>query len=299
MSAGFSTQEAFERNLGLIDSAEQAALANSRVAVAGCGGVGGVHAHTLARLGVGGFRVADPDCFSLANFNRQIGATVETIGDGKARVTARMIHSINPGAQVEVIPHAIGPDNVGAFLQDVDLVVDGLDFFALRARRVLYREAWRRETPVLIAAPLGFSGTLHVFAPGGMSFDEYFDLRDGQDAYEQYVNFLLGLAPSALHARYTDFSTADPENGRGPSSIIGSQLAACIVGAEALRILLKRGEPLRAPHYLQVDVYRRVLRSRKLRGGNRNWLQRVKRWVLRRYLARHGLDVALGNLQSA
>lgn len=298
-AAGFSTEQAFERNLGLIDRSEQVVLANSRVAIAGCGGVGGVHAHTLARLGVGQFRLADPDSFSLANFNRQIGATVETIGQGKAAVTARMIRSINPRAALDVIESGIGPENVEAFVRDVDLVVDGLDFFALGARRVLFREAWRQGIPVLIAAPLGFSGTLHVFARGGMSFDEYFDLRDGQDPYEQYVNFFLGLAPSALHAPYTDISTADPENGRGPSSIIGSQLAACVVGAEALRILLKRGSTLRAPHYLQVDVYRRAVRSRKLRGGNRNWLQRVKRWALRRYMVRHGLDVALRRLEPA
>ena len=67
----FSAAEAFERNLGLISPEEQERLAKTTIAIAGCGGVGGVHAHTLARLGIGGFRLCDPDEFSLANFNRQ------------------------------------------------------------------------------------------------------------------------------------------------------------------------------------------------------------------------------------
>jgi molybdopterin/thiamine biosynthesis adenylyltransferase len=298
-AASFRAAEAFERNLGLIDAREQVALAHKRVGLAGCGGVGGVHAHTLARLGIGRFRLADPDRFSLANFNRQIGATVETLGRPKAHVTAEMVRSINPEAEIEVNEAALGPANLGAFLRDLDLVIDGIDFFELPARRALLRAAEARGIPVLIAAPLGFSATLHVFAPGGMCFDDYFDLRDGQNALEQYSRFLLGLAPSALHAPYMDLSTADPARGRGPSTIIGSQLAACVAGAEALRILLGRGPKLLAPVFLQVDVYRRRVVSRRLNGGLRHPLQRLRRRLLTRHLRRCGLDTALAALAPA
>jgi molybdopterin/thiamine biosynthesis adenylyltransferase len=295
----FSIGEAFERNFGLIDRAEQETLFQKRVALAGCGGVGGVHGHTMARLGVGRFTLADPDTFSIANFNRQMGATVDSVGRPKARVVAEMIESINPEADVDVIESAFGATNAERFLSDVDLVIDGIDFFALESRRLLHSEAWRRGIPTLIAGPLGFSSTLHVFAEGGMSFDEYFDLHEGQTRYEQYVHFLLGLAPAALHAPYTDISTADPERGRGPSSIIGSQMSACVAGAEAVRILLGRGPSLCAPHYLQVDVYRRRLRSRRLWGGNRNPIQRLKKMLLMHYMERHGLDRAFMALKPA
>ena len=99
----FSPTEAFERNRGLISLAEQERLSSCLVAIAGCGGVGGLHAHTLARLGVGRFRLSDDDTFSLANFNRQIGATVRTLGSNKAAVTADMIRSINPEAHIEIV----------------------------------------------------------------------------------------------------------------------------------------------------------------------------------------------------
>ncbi len=224
---------------------------------------------------------------------------METLGAPKTRVTQRMIESINPMAQVEDLGGPVGADNVDSFLEGVDLVVDGIDFFSLDARRLLLAAGQRHGIPVLIAAPLGFSGTLHVFAPGGMSFDEYFDLHDGQDVYEQYVHFLMGLAPSALHSPYMDISKADPAKGRGPSSIIGTQLAACVAGAEAVRILLGRGPSQLAPCYLQFDAYRRKIRSKRLRGGNRNWLQRMKKLVVMRLMKRHGLDVAFRSLRPA
>ena len=273
----FSHHEAFERNIGLITEQELVQLADKLVVIPGCGGVGGVHAQTLARLGVGRFRLADPDHFALANFNRQIGATMQTLGQNKAEVTARMIWAINPDADVTIFKKGVSEDNTSEFVAGADLLVDGIDFFALPMRRVLFQEAWRRAIPALTSAPLGFSGTLHVFTRPGMSFDDYFDLQDDQSPFEQFVNFLIGLAPAALHAPYMDLTTVRPEDGRGPSSIIGVQLAASLAGAEAVRILLGRGPSMCVPHYLQFDAYRQKLRKGHLIGGNRNWLQRLKR----------------------
>jgi molybdopterin/thiamine biosynthesis adenylyltransferase len=294
--AVFSRQEAFSRNLGLISPSEQDRLGRARVAIAGCGGVGGMHAHTLVRLGVGRFRLTDFDTFSVGNINRQMGATMETVGRDKAEVTAEMIRAINPEAEVEQVPGGVTRDNAAAFVAGADLVVDGVDFFALPARRVLFRAAWEAGIAALTAAPLGFSGTLHVFAPGGMSFDEYFDLNDGQPTFDQFVNFLIGLAPAGLHLPYMDLSKVDPATGRGPSSVVGSQMAACLIGAEAVRVLLGRGGMRLAPCYMQSDVYRRRCATGRLAGGNRNPIQRLKRRVLVRRLRKMGLDEAFAAL---
>jgi tRNA A37 threonylcarbamoyladenosine dehydratase len=80
MSTSFSYTQAFSRNIGWVTAAEQQVLRGKRVAIAGMGGVGGVHLLTLARLGVGAFHVADFDTFDIANFNRQVGAAVSTLG---------------------------------------------------------------------------------------------------------------------------------------------------------------------------------------------------------------------------
>src|SRR5215469_13347332 len=96
MADPFSFLAAFDRNIGWLTEWEQQALRSKRVAIAGMGGVGGFHLTTLARFGIGAFSIADMDRFDLVNFNRQIGATMATIGRPKAEVLEEMALAINP-----------------------------------------------------------------------------------------------------------------------------------------------------------------------------------------------------------
>lgn len=273
---------AFARNRGLISEAEQRRLRECTVAVVGLGGVGGVHVATLARLGVGGFRIADPDRFEIANFNRQLGATTHTLGHNKAEVIAGVARSINPDVRLLAWSEAITAANVGAFLEGADLLIDGIDFFAPAARRLVFAEARRRGLWALTAGPVGFSSAWIAFDPRGLSFDDYFDLRDDMDHWDQLAAFAVGLAPRATHWSYLDLTRADPRAGTGPSVGLACQLCAGIAAAEALKILLQRG-PLRpAPYYFQFDAYRQLLRKGRRWGGNRHPWQRFKRWYLRR-----------------
>ena len=73
MASGFSYADAFDRNIGWFTPDEQQRLRGKTIAIAGMGGVGGVHLLTLVRLGIANFRIADLDSFELANFNRQVG----------------------------------------------------------------------------------------------------------------------------------------------------------------------------------------------------------------------------------
>jgi molybdopterin/thiamine biosynthesis adenylyltransferase len=289
----WSYEESFSRNLGLVSAEEQQRLRNSRVAIAGMGGVGGVHLVTLARLGIGAFHLADPDRFEVANFNRQYGAGVETLGRNKAEVMAGHARSINSEVQLRVFPEAITPENVGAFLDGADVLVDGVDFFSIPIRRLLFREARRRGIWAVTAGPVGFSTAWLTFAPDGMSFDDYFDLRDGMDPIDQIVAFAVGLAPQATHLSYMDLSKVAPETGRAPSAGLACQLCAGVVTAEVLKILLGRSPKYPAPSYHQFDAYRLVLRRGRLVRGNKGPLQRVKRWVLRKRLLALGWEQLL------
>src|SRR6185312_10490183 len=110
MTHPFSYHEAFARNIGWVTRAEQNILRSKRVAIAGMGGVGGVHLLTLARLGIGAFHIADFDTFDIANFNRQVGATVSTLGRAKAEVLAEMARDINPELQIKSFPDGVTKD---------------------------------------------------------------------------------------------------------------------------------------------------------------------------------------------
>jgi tRNA A37 threonylcarbamoyladenosine dehydratase len=94
----------------------------------GLGGVGGVHLLTLARLGVGQFNIADFDVFDIVNFNRQVGATINTLHRSKIDVLAEMARQINPDLELKLYPAGIQHDSLDDFLHGVDLYVDGLDF---------------------------------------------------------------------------------------------------------------------------------------------------------------------------
>ncbi|MGE3804976.1 MAG: ThiF family adenylyltransferase [Gemmataceae bacterium] len=276
----WSYAEAFSRHQGLLEPAEQERLRHARVAVAGLGGVGGAHLITLARLGIGAFRIADPDRFETVNFNRQYGACLHSLDLGKAEVMAQHALAINPDLDLRVFAEGVNPDNVAAFLDGVDVLVDGIDFFALETRRLLFREARRRGIWAVTAAPLGFSSALLTFAPDGMSFDDYFDIDDSMPRLDRLVAFYLGLAPRATHAPY--MRGVDLSGGRGPSTGLACQLCSGMAAAETLKILLRRG-PLRpAPAYAQFDAFTGTFRQGYLRFGNRHPWQRLRRWLWKR-----------------
>lgn len=282
----FDYQQAFSRNIGWVTRDEQARLRGRRIAIAGCGGVGGFHLLTLARLGVGAFSIADFDRFDIVNFNRQVGATMSSLGQPKADTMAALARDINPELDLRVFNEAIGPANVEAFLDGADLYVDGLDFFAFAARKLVFEHCARKGIPVITAAPLGMGAALLVFVPGGISFEDYFRW-DGCDEAEMALRFMLGLSPAMLQRPYlVDPGAVDFVARKGPSTIMACQLCAGIVATEALKILLRRGRLTVAPHGLHFDAYRQKLVRTWRPGGNRHPLQMLGLAVGRRMLGR-------------
>jgi molybdopterin/thiamine biosynthesis adenylyltransferase len=280
----WSYEEAFARNFGLINPEEQQRLRRSRVAIVGMGGVGGVHAVTFARLGVGAFTIADPDIFGIANTNRQYGATVKSMGRSKVEVMADVLRDINPEVDVRVIREPLGDDNVQKFFQDANLFVDGIDFFELDTRRLLFRVAAEQGLYSITAAPMGFSTAWLVFAPQGMRFDRYFDFSDSMTMADKIAAFLVGLAPKGTHRAYMSMEAVNLAARTGPSSGLACQLAASVTACEAVKILLGRGPLRAAPCYQQFDAYLGRFVQGRFIGGNRNPVQRLKRWIARRWL---------------
>jgi sulfur-carrier protein adenylyltransferase/sulfurtransferase len=275
----FDYDAAFSRNVGWVTDWEQQELRKKTVAIAGMGGVGGAHALTLARLGIGGLHLADFDRFDIVNMNRQAGAFASTVGHEKAAVMASMTRDINPDLRQKVFGEGIHPENLDGFLDGVDLFVDGLDFFALGIRRQVFCRCDERRIPAITAAPIGFGAAYLIFMPGGMTFEEYFRL-EGLAEEKQYVNFTLGLTPKGFHRPYlVDSSRLDLPGKRGPSTAAAIQLCSGIVGAEAVKILLGRGKVYPAPAYHQFDAYRGRWARGYLRFGNAGPLQSAKRHI--------------------
>ena len=172
----FDYDKAFSRNIGWVTEQEQALLRNKRIAIAGMGGVGGSHLLTLARLGVGKFNIADLDIFEVENFNRQVGASMISLGQPKVEVLARMARDINPEMDISIFPNGVSAGNLDDFFRDVDLYIDGLDFFAFKAREDVFAYCAEHRIPAVTVAPLGISAALLNFLPGNMTFEDYFQV---------------------------------------------------------------------------------------------------------------------------
>ena len=289
----FSYFDAFDRNIGWVTPQEQASLRSKRIAVAGLGGVGGMHVQTLARLGVGAFNLADLDTFEIANFNRQAGATIQSVGRPKLDVISEMARTINPELDLGLFGEGVAPENLDQFLAGVDLFVDGLDFFAIPIRRQVFARCAELGIPAVTAAPIGMGTAYLVFMPGGMTFEQYFQL-EGQPETEQYLRFLLGLAPRGLHRGYlVDPSRVDLEAKRAPSTAAACQLCAGVVATVALKLLLHRGGVRPAPVHHHFDAYEGRLAITRLPSGNASPAQRLRLAVARKMLTRPATPVVL------
>lgn len=243
----------FSRMLGIVSQEELDRLGTFTIAVPGCGGVGFTHAEALVRMGIGGIRIADFDEFGPENFNRQFGATIHTVGRSKAEVLKERLLSINPALRIRVFD-GVSTETIDDFLDGVDMVCDAMDYFVIQPRRLMYAEARRRNLPVVVAGPIGFGATVHLFEPDGMSFDSFFDLHDDQDEEEMLINFGLGLNPAQLHRHYMTDPKLDFEARKVASVSASCLLATTLSTSTAIRRLL--GHPISfrpVPWVQQID----------------------------------------------
>lgn len=138
----------FSREELLIGKEAIEILKNSRVAVFGVGGVGGFVVEVLARCGVGTIDVIDNDVVDSSNINRQIIATVDTIGQEKVNVVEQRIKSINPNAIVNKHRCFFLPETAKDFdFTRFDYVVDAIDTVSGKIEIIL--QAKKAGVPVI------------------------------------------------------------------------------------------------------------------------------------------------------
>ena len=136
-------------------------LRRSRVAVFGIGGVGGHVVEALARSGVGAFDLIDNDTVSITNINRQIIATLDSVGKYKTEVMKERILSINPEAEIEIHNCFFLPETKDEFdFSSYDYVVDAVDTVTAKIALVMACE----EAKVPIISSMGAGNKLNPAA---------------------------------------------------------------------------------------------------------------------------------------
>ncbi len=131
-------KEIFSRNELLVGQHAMEIIKQARVILFGLGGVGSWCAESLIRSGIGHLTIVDSDCISASNINRQLPATVDTIGQSKVEVLKTRLLSINPYSDILAIQTAYTAETNHLFCLDThDYIVDAIDSLGHKAALII------------------------------------------------------------------------------------------------------------------------------------------------------------------
>lgn len=144
----------------------QQSLVNSSALIVGVGGLGSWAAELLVRAGVGRIRLVDNDRVELANIHRQ---SLYTEADAEARSlkiasAAQRLSRINSGVEVETVCARLDRLTAERLMQDMDVIVDGMDNF--ESRFIVNDWAVKMSKPWIFAGVLGMSAQVMTIVPG-------------------------------------------------------------------------------------------------------------------------------------
>lgn len=212
----------YSRSVGTLSIFEIEKLQSAKVAVVGCGGLGGYVLEMLGRMGVGNLTAIDGDVFEESNLNRQLLAETALMGVAKAAAAKKRMAAVNPESAVMAVQEWLTADNARFLLAGHDVIVDALD--AIGTRMLLQEAAETLNIPLVHGAIGGWYGQVTVILPGDRTLNRLY-----QAGQQKGLEKLLGN-PSFTPA-----------------------LVASIQAAEAIKLLVGRGELLRN-RVLRIDL---------------------------------------------
>jgi len=250
------------RNIGIFTQKEQDKLRNSCVAIAGVGGVGGLLAERLIRIGVENLCITDPGRFEPTNFNRQFGSTMKTVDMNKAEAVYAELHAINPYAAIDYDGKGIhSQEDACRLVEKADVIVDEMDFPMLKESLYLQRAAREKGIYYIFSAALGFGCVASVFSPDGYTLEEYNGLPKGADL-TQFVPGRISMDKVSSRLPSYAFDSVSQEHvnkmieGKAPISTnsIGVGLTSILTANETVNVLLQKRPIVTAPDYILVDL---------------------------------------------
>jgi molybdopterin/thiamine biosynthesis adenylyltransferase len=252
----------FSRNYGFWNEAEQQAILDSHVAIAGVGGDGFQLGQKLAMMGVQHFSVADPEVFERENINRVPGARNSTLGEKKAEVFRDTILDINPDADVRVFTDGVTEDNVDDWMKGSTLVYDESELTYLQIGTMVARAARARGIPNVLVMNVGFAAQVTSFHPESKhTFEKIMGIPKDMpldEVAEQEVDFNRCVPYLPPYLDVASFE-AVVKGASLPSIAPGVDQASAIGTAQGFLHMVgdvspKRPEPVWAPKFRYVDA---------------------------------------------
>ncbi|MCY3410304.1 MAG: ThiF family adenylyltransferase [Candidatus Heimdallarchaeota archaeon] len=208
----------------------QKALKDSKVIIAGVGGLGTEIAKNLAMAGVGTIHLVDMDTIEYSNLNRQILFINAIEGEPKAEAAAKMLRRINPFG--EYIPHFKALQEVDPRIyEEVDLMIAGLD--SVNARVELNRRAVQLKKPLIDGGTANYSGHVYSYIPDKNSCLACDPMRE-REREDLAACTLVGIPRKRHHCLLKGQLFFESENGRLPDAKIRSEVEMVMNYANSL-----------------------------------------------------------------
>jgi len=173
----------YQRNQKLISVEEQLKLFSSRVAVVGCGGLGGHIIEELARFGIGQILAIDPDVFEEHNLNRQLFSSPQVLGQSKAEIAAMRVAEINPAVTVHSLATSFCSERSPELLEGANVVADAVDSIPVRLE--LASSCRDLGLPLVHGAIAGWYGHVCTVFPEERSLEKIYRNRESGRGIEQ------------------------------------------------------------------------------------------------------------------
>ncbi|MFA5030028.1 MAG: ThiF family adenylyltransferase [Patescibacteria group bacterium] len=249
----YNYEEIFQRNKGVFSVEQLSKLKKLRVAIAGAGGLGGPAAFFLARLGVRKIKIADPETFEVTNINRQFGSNLNSVGKNKAQVIAEQLKNINPYLELEVFENGINQVNVNGFLEEVDVAIDGIDFFSVDLAKIFYQVARKKRIWVFTSQAAINILSFISFNPCGKSFDDIFCIKD-EPSLKKIIRFCFPVLPEGITEgdvdKFLEKKETHISSHSTPPAIGGG-----ILVEELLNVIIRKKAPMyEAPNLMLLDL---------------------------------------------
>ncbi len=212
----------YNRNRNMLSQEENEKLRSFKVCVVGCGGLGGYVIEMLGRLGIGMITAVDGDVFDETNLNRQLLSSEDIIGKSKAEAAKERMKKVNSDITVHPVPEFVTEETCCRIIEGHDLVVDALDNMA--SRKLLEAGCEKLGLPLVHGAIAGWYGQVSTILPGDRTLQQIYPSDENKGMETELGN------PSFTPA-----------------------LVASIQVAEALKVLLGKGEILRR-QLLSIDL---------------------------------------------
>ena len=157
--------ERYNRNIIIekIGIEGQLKLNNSKVLVAGCGGLGSTVIANMCSMGIGTIGLVDNDTLELSNLNRQFIHKFENIGKDKISSTKSWVNSYNPEVKIVAFNTKFDKNNGIGIVQDFELILDCFDSY--ESKFLLNKACAKSNKPLIHGGVTEFFGQVTTIIP--------------------------------------------------------------------------------------------------------------------------------------